>query len=122
MQKTETLLPGKVYKIIQHGNGSDILFFNSANKTYFQRLVERHLITICTVLDLQLEQQRIQVILKIKPEEDIPEKYREKLHLPISNLFNSYAKSINKRYNRKGSLFRVRFERQQLQFLLQPLP
>ncbi|RZJ36407.1 MAG: hypothetical protein EOO51_01345 [Flavobacterium sp.] len=115
MQKTETLLPGKVYKIIQHGNGHDILFFNSGNKSYFQKLVERHLMAISVVLDLQLEQRRIQVILKIKPEEDIPEKYREKLHLPISNLFNSYAKSINKRYNRKGSLFRVRFERQQLQ-------
>jgi len=114
MQKSEPLIPGKTYKIVQHGNGDEPLFFEYLNKLYFQKLVERHLCPVCVILDCELKKYQIEMVLKFREESDIPKKFSGKLHLPLSNLFNSYAKSINKRYNRKGSLFRTRFERREM--------
>lgn len=36
-------------------------------------------------------------------------------HQPFSNLFNAYTKAINKKYNREGSLFKVRFKRERIE-------
>lgn len=38
-------------------------------------------------------------------------KYKEKIYLPFSHLFNAYSKSINKTYNRTGSLFQEHLNR-----------
>jgi putative transposase len=45
----------------------------------------------------------------------LPEKFREKIYLPFSNLFNSYSKSINKAYNRTGSLFQEHLQRNRIE-------
>ncbi len=81
-------------------------------------LADRHLSCVCEILDYELRFERIELILKFHNEEEIPEKYRGKLYVPLSNMFNSYAKSINKRYGRKGSLFRARFERTSIPYPL----
>jgi hypothetical protein len=44
--------------------------------------------------------------------EDVPEK---KISQAFSNCFNAYAKSINRSYNRTGSLFQERFGRKEIQ-------
>ncbi len=111
MQKLEPLAPGKIFKIIQYGNGGEPLFFEFQNRAYFLDLAQKHLSPVCSILDYNLKLYRIELILKFAEEFEIPEKYRDKLYMPLSNLFNSYTKSINKRYNRKGSLFKRRFER-----------
>jgi hypothetical protein len=33
---------------------------------------------------------------------------------PLSNFFNAYAKAINKKYNRTGSLFQYKFKRKEV--------
>lgn len=114
MQKTEYLTPGKTYKIVQQGNGAEPLFFEPNNKVYFKTLVARHLTTVCDVLHMECEKYRITLYVHFRDEAEIPEKFRQKLHLPLSNLFNSYAKSVNKYYGRSGSLFRTRFERSEI--------
>ena len=111
MQKLEPLLPEKTFKIIQHGNGDEPIFFEPENRIYFQSLIEKHLLPICEIVSCQLSRNRIEIILKFRTEAEIPEKFKGKLYLPLSNTFNSYAKSINKRYDRKGSLFKRRFDR-----------
>ncbi|WP_394773657.1 hypothetical protein [Flavobacterium sp.] len=40
---------------------------------------------------------------------------KEKIHLPFSNLFNAYSKSINKAYNRTGSLFQEHLQRNRIE-------
>jgi len=114
MQKLETLSAAKTFRIVHYANGDDLLFFEPANRIYFQSLLKKHLRPVCEILRYELKPSRIELILKFHELAIIPEKYREKLHLPLSNLFNSYAKSINQRYDRKGSLFRTRFERKEI--------
>jgi putative transposase len=114
MQKVELLIPGKVYRIVQYSNADELIFLEKANEIYFQMLIEKHLLPVCEILDFKLRPSSIELILKFHSDDKVSEKFRGKLHLPLSNLLNSYAKSINKRYNRKGSLFRKRFERTEI--------
>ncbi len=56
------------------------------------------------------------LVLKIKSKTEIEALCSiEKIHQPFSNLFNAYTKSINKKYNREGSLFKVRFKRERIE-------
>lgn len=62
------------------------------------------------------------IVLRIKDKELLEEKIGQKPHLPFSNLFNAYSKSINKAYNRTGSLFQEHFHRKRVEneeYLLQ---
>jgi hypothetical protein len=114
MQKLELLTPDSIFKIVQRGNSDEPIFLEEANKVYFKTLLEKHLLPVCDILDFEFRTCRVELILKFRSEEEIPERFRGKLHLPLSNLLNSYAKSVNKRYHRKGSLFRKRFERREI--------
>ena len=105
------MLAGKAYKIVQYGNGEERIFLERENYIYFQKLMLKHLAPVCEILKFELLHHKIELELHFRQESEISEKYRGKLYMPISNLLNSYAKSINKRYNRSGSLFRRRFER-----------
>lgn len=116
MQKLDPLLPGKIFRIKQYGNGNEPIFPEQLNKVYFRKLLEKHLTPVCDILHVGFSKYEIELILLFRPEQDIPERFRSKLYVPVSNLFNSYAKSINKRYDRQGSLFRKRFERTELLF------
>ena len=116
MQKLEEICPGKTYKIVHRGNNDEPLFFEKANNFYFLELVKKHVSPVGDVLNCRLFQTRVELTVKIKTEEQIPPRFAGKLFVPFSNLFNSYAKSINKRYNRNGSLFKRRFERTEISF------
>ena len=54
-------------------------------------------------------------MLKIKENEELPEKFKEKIHLPFSNFFNSYSKGINTAYNRTGSLFQEHLQKNRIE-------
>ena len=57
------------------------------------------------------------LLIKIKSVEELLSLNKinlDKLSQPFSNLFNAYTKSINKKYNREGSLFKVRFKRNRI--------
>jgi hypothetical protein len=114
MQKLEPLYPETFYLISQQGNNDEAIFPQYTNRLHFLRLIDKHLLPVCEVLDVSFRPQRVDLIVRIRPEAEIPERYSDRLHLPFSNLFNSYAKAMNKRYNRSGSLFRVRFERRRI--------
>jgi putative transposase len=114
MEKLELLKPGKTYRIVEYANGDEILFFEYANKLHFQKLIQRHLAPVCDIMAVDLKPTKVLLIVNFFDETRLPDKYRKKLYLPLSNLLNAYTKAINKRYNRKGSLFRKRFERQEI--------
>lgn len=51
----------------------------------------------------------------IKDENEIPEDLRKKkIFQHFANMFNSYTKSINKQYDRRGSLFQEHFGRKRI--------
>lgn len=68
-----------------------------------------HLPVAYDVQAYALIETEIQLVLTVK--DLMPPQYAEKPYQPLSNLLNAYAKAINKRYGRSGSLFRVRYKR-----------
>lgn len=115
MQQLETLEHGGLYRIIQEANGKDALILEQRNRKYFRQLIERHIDPVGKVISFRLWPNQLELLVRFYAETEVPERYRNRLYQPLSNLFNAYAKSINKRYNRKGSLFRARFSRERLE-------
>lgn len=105
---------GLTYHIFNRGNNKENIFIEETNYTYFLSLVEKYLLPICDIYAYSLLKNHFHFVLKIKDKENLPEKFNNKLHLPFSNLFNSYTKSINKKYSRTGSLFQEHLKRKKV--------
>ena len=50
-------------------------------------------------------------LIRIKDQDQIPDKLKGNLSQPFSNLFNAYARTINQTYQRSGALFQHTFGR-----------
>ena len=118
---TEPLYPGKYYHIYNRGNNREILFFEELNYPYFLKLYANHIEPIADTFCYCLLKNHFHFLIRIKTNDEYREylrvskfndreeyKGKEKSINPsqgFSNLFNAYAKAINKRYQRTGSLF-----------------
>ena len=76
------------------------------NYFYFLQLLKKYILPVANVFSYCLLKNHFHLLVQIK--EGKEEKVISK---GFSNFFNSYSKSINKKYNRSGSLFRDRFKR-----------
>ena len=106
--KNHPLQEDLYYHIFNRGNNRENLFLEHKNYTYFLLLLKKYLLPIANIYAYCLLPNHFHLVLKIKEFESLPLKIREgktKLHQPFSNLFNAYAKAINKAYGRRGSLF-----------------
>lgn len=103
--KKEVFEVGATYHFYNRGNNHENIFLEERNYDYFLRLIEKYILPISDVYAYCLLKNHFHIALKIKEKEEILVKYQEKIHLPFSNLFNTYTKSINKGYQRTGSLF-----------------
>ncbi len=115
MEKLAKLHPGRKYRIEHQGNAGGTIFFESANKSYFLLLLQKHLGELGVISNIELHKCKLSFDIKFFEEIKLPAQYRHKLYLPLSNLFNSYSKSINKRFDRQGSLFKTRFDRVEIE-------
>ena len=113
--KKDFLEPGVVYHIFNRGNNKEDIFKEDKNYDYFLSLVEKYLLPIAEIYAYCLLKNHFHFVLRIKDIELIEDRYKEKPHLPFSNLFNSYTKAINKTYNRTGSLFQEHFKRKRIE-------
>ncbi len=111
MEKQDFLEKGYFYHIYNRGNNKENLFLEEDNYTYFLNLISKYLLPISDIYAYCLLKNHFHILLRIKEETDVLE---NKLHLPFSNLFNAYTKSINKKYNREGSLFKERYKRKRI--------
>ena len=111
MEKQDFLEKGYFYHIYNRGNNKENLFFEEDNYIYFLNLVSKYLLPIADIYAYCLLENHFHILLKIKEQSEIS---NNKLHLHFSNLFNSYSKSINKKYNREGSLFKERYKRKRI--------
>ncbi len=109
MQKTEPLQHGKFYHIYNRGINSAAIFFEKSNYDYFLRLYENHIDPVAETYAWCLMKNHFHFLVKIK-EKDLAGTDRLP-HQCFSNLFNAYAKAVNKKYNRHGSLFQRAFKR-----------
>jgi putative transposase len=116
MEKQDLLEPDCFYHIFNRGNNKENLFIENENYLYFLKLIKTHLLSIAEIYSYCLMKNHFHLVLKIKSKEEIEKKLSvDKIHQPFSNLFNAYTKAINKKYNREGSLFKVRFKRERIE-------
>ena len=109
MQKTIPLQPGVVYHIYNRGiNGEDI-FREERNYAYFLTLYARHIEPVADTFAYCLLRNHFHLLLRIKETFEVSE--TSKVYQQFSNFFNAYAKSINKAFQRTGSLFQHPFGR-----------
>lgn len=111
MENQDFLEKGYFYHIYNRGNNREVLFFENDNYLYFLNLVNKYLLPIAEIYSYCLLKNHFHILLKIRDDSDVPE---ERLHLRFSNLFNAYAKAINKKYGRDGSLFKERYKRKRI--------
>ena len=111
----EPFEPDCFYHIYNKGNNEENIFIEEKNYNFFLQKIIKYLVPIADIYSYCLLKNHFHILLKIKPKEDLPEEYKETVHLPFSNLFNSYAKSINKHYNRTGSLFQEHLKRNKVE-------
>lgn len=112
--KEETILlkPDTYYHIYNRGNNKEVIFKEQKNNSYFMKLVEKHLLPVADLFAYNLLPNHFHFFIKTKniPTSDNNKQFSQ----PFSNLFNAYAKAINKSYNRTGSLFQERFRRKEV--------
>ncbi|RKR09632.1 transposase IS200 family protein [Flavobacterium sp. 90] len=106
---------GQYYHIYNRGNNKENIFIEEKNYRYFLEKMKKYILPIADVYSYCLLKNHFHIVLRIKDKVDLPEKLKEKIHLPFSNLFNSYSKSINKAYNRTGSLFQEHLQRNRIE-------
>jgi putative transposase len=110
----EPLEPGNYYHIYNRGNNKETIFIEEKNYNYFLNLLKKYVLPIADIYAYCLLKNHFHILLKIKDIEKLPEKYKSKVHVPFSNLFNTYTKSINKAYDRTGSLFQEHLKRNKI--------
>jgi putative transposase len=115
---------GQYYHIYNRGNNGENLFFEERNYPYFLRLYAHHILPVADTYAYCLLRNHFHVLVRIKTEEEQAQTLRV-LETPrvsdackpkrpsqqFGNLFNAYAKAINRAYGRTGSLFENPFGR-----------
>jgi putative transposase len=109
--KQDIIEPGATYHIFNRGNNKENIFIEEKNYNYFLSLVKIHLLQVADIYAYCLLKNHFHFLIHIKDFNSLPEKYQNKPYLAFSNLFNAYTKSINKAYNRTGSLFQEHLHR-----------
>jgi putative transposase len=113
MNTTAPLLPGHCYHIFNRGNNQEQLFREERNYRYFLQLYAMHVFPIADTFAYCLLGNHFHFLVRVKDYSDVTSRVldsREVSH-GFSNLFDAYAKAINKAYDRTGSLFTDRFKR-----------
>ena len=115
INKYEKLEFGKFYHILNKAVGNDLLFQTNQDYIFFLAKIEHYILPIADIYSYCLIPNHFHLLAKIKDEEDIETKLLIKgnnvLQQTFGNFFNSYSKSYNKVYDRKGSLFLRPFKR-----------
>lgn len=122
---------GKFYHIYNRGNNSQDIFFEKENYIYFLKKYQQYISPICNTLAFALMRNHFHFLVYIKNDDEInsdeltyetvEQPKRIDAHLQFGHFFNAYAKAINKKYKRTGSLFEKRFNRKEInnsQYLL----
>lgn len=105
---------GKYYHIFNRGNNKENLFIEERNYLFFLEKLKNYILPISNILGYCLLPNHFHLVLQIKELDQLPIEYqtgKKRVYQPFSNLFNSYTKSINKAYNRTGSLFQEHLHR-----------
>ena len=136
MDYYQPLLAGEKYHIVSRAAGNEKLFTEPENYRFFLQRFDKYISPVATVFAYALLPNHFHFLVEIKPHESLYELYKNKnQHLKpaqatviendnwqpefvmqqFSNLLNSYTKSFNNKYNRKGALFMDYLRRVQIE-------
>lgn len=112
MRTDGMLQPGQYYHIYNRGNNRENIFVEERNYPYFLSLYSRHIAPVADTFAYCLMKNHFHLLIRVKEPSRFDSTPRH-LHpsQAFSNLFNAYAKAMNKAYGRTGSLFQDRFRR-----------
>jgi len=121
-QPSITLEPGRMYHIWTHANGEENLFRLDENYTFFLDKYSYYISPMADTFAYCLMPNHLHLMLRVKGEEDLAnikdltgfENLSGLVSKQFSNLFNSYTKSYNKVFERRGSLFERPFKRKEI--------
>ncbi|MEO6136399.1 MAG: transposase [Ginsengibacter sp.] len=112
------LIPNQIYHIFNRAIGDEKLFREDKNYLFFLQKYKQHILPVADTFAYSLLPNHFHFLIRIKDEIQIAALFRSskkkeaELELlsgfimeRFGNLFNSYAKSFNKEYSRKGNLF-----------------
>lgn len=111
MKGLQPFQPDTYYHIVNHVVGNESLFRTDENYYYFMRRYAFYMPSVCDTLAYCLMPNHIHFLISTYSEQalSLHPKYKSDFHRLImqqlSNLLNSYAKSYNKKYERKGALW-----------------
>ena len=118
MTSPHALLYDCYYHIYNRGNNRENIFVEERNYVHFLKLYVKYIDPVAETFAYSLLRNHFHVLVRIKSEDEIslPNKTGKPIgpgfaSQQFSNFFNAYAKSINKAYNRTGSLFQHPFGR-----------
>jgi len=123
MTSPAALQYGQYYHIYNRGNNQENLFFKERNYRHFLKLYAKYIEPIADTYAYCLLRNHFHLLLRIKTveEQETLETLRVSETLRVfkprepsqqfGNLFNAYAKAINRAYGRTGSLFQNPFGR-----------
>ena len=109
------------YHIFNRGTNRENIFLEERNYAYFLKLYAKYIEPVAETFAFCLLRNHFHLLVRIKTELEIKEFLNDSQVLVnihdsypsqrFSNLFNAYAKAINKTYGRTGSLFQHPFGR-----------
>jgi len=108
--------PGKFYHVYNRGNNKENIFFEERNYHHFLKLFDKYLLSFVEVYAYCLMPNHFHFLIRVK-ENTIDQggfKNHPGLNEAFKYFFMSYAKAINKSYNRTGSLFQQKFKRKEI--------
>lgn len=106
------MLENHFYHIYNRGNNKENLFLEEKNYIYFLNKFNYYLKDKITIYSYCLMPNHFHFLIKINElNEEVLEGKMSKLEKAFKDFFISYAKAINKSYNRTGSLFQYKFKR-----------
>ena len=106
MSKNTELIAGEYYHIYNRGNNGVDLFYEERNYRYFLMLYKRYIFPVAKTYAYCLMKNHFHLLIQLREGDN------NKAHsLAFANLFSTYTKSLNKNYQRTGSLFEKPFKR-----------
>jgi REP element-mobilizing transposase RayT len=102
--KLEPLDKDNIYHIYNRGINGESIFLTDENKRYFLSLLDKYLNGIASIYAYCLMDNHFHLLVSLESKGEVATQQ-------FSNLFNAYAKAINKSVSRTGSLFEKHFKR-----------
>jgi len=115
--------PDCYFHVFNHANGDENLFRCRNNYFYFLEKYAEYIQPVAKTFCYCLMPNHFHFLLGIRSEEELVRSAENLtgfgnlsglVEQPFSNFFNSYAKSFNRKYHRKGSLFNRPYKRKKV--------